>query len=194
MSSQFNSINTKKEKQEAKALMVCRLFASVCCDRCTTSSLHSLCLEVVDWQPKIPRYLFAFSPADSDWQILQPSPRCAIFTTARGLLARLVPCLLTLVQECPSSAFACRPQDLHRIPAPLQTLHFTDVLAVAAQGFCSWGNIIDSQHIQVLPDVAPVSCGGGDGCTNGNCVVLTDITSFVKTGVSNVTGYICTLQ
>lgn len=48
------------------------------------------------------------------------------------------------------------------------------------QGFCSWGNIIDLRYIQALPDVAPTSCSGGDGCTNGNCVVLTDITSFVK--------------
>lgn len=124
-------------------------------------------------------YLLFHQQTASDSSHNSP-PSCAIFITSRGLLARLVLGLLTFVQECPSSAFACCPQELHRIPAPLQTLHFTDVLAVAAQGFCSWGNIIDLRYIQVLPDVASVSCGGGDGCTNGNCVVLTDITSFVK--------------
>lgn len=47
-----------------------------------------------------------------------PTPPSATFITSRGLLARLVPGLLTFVQECPSSAFACCPQELHRIPAP----------------------------------------------------------------------------
>lgn len=60
----------------------------------------------------------------------------------------------------------------------LQTLHFTDVLATAAQGFCSLGNIIDLQYMWVFPDVVAVWVSRG--CTNGNCVVLTDNTSFVK--------------
>lgn len=54
----------------------------------------------------------------------------------------------------------------------LQTLHFTDVLAMAAQGFCSLGNIIDLQYMWVFPDVVAVWVSRG--CTNGNCVVLTD--------------------
>lgn len=60
----------------------------------------------------------------------------------------------------------------------LQTLHFTDVLAVAAHRFCSWGNIIDLRFIWVFPDVVAVRVSGR--CTNGNCGVLTDNASFVK--------------
>lgn len=61
---------------------------------------------------------------------------------------------------------------------PLQTLHFTDVLAVAAHRFCTWGNIIDLRYIWVFPDVVAVRVTGR--CTNGNCGVLTDNSSFVK--------------
>lgn len=60
----------------------------------------------------------------------------------------------------------------------LQTLHFTDVLAMAAQGFCTLGNITDLQYMRVFPDVVAVRVSGG--CTDGNFVVLTDNTSFVK--------------
>lgn len=70
----------------------------------------------------------------------------------------------------------------------LQKLHFTDVLAVAAHGFCSWGNIIELRFWWVFPDVVAVRVSGG--CTNGTCGVLTDNASFVKTSVTNVNGRI----
>lgn len=60
--------------------------------------------------------------------------------------------------------------------SPLQTLHFTDVLA--AHGFRSWGNI-DLRFVWVFPDVV-VAVRVNGGCTNGNCGVLTDNASFVK--------------